>query len=306
MNFQNRYPFIGKSKHYAFIYFSSQEEACKAKKEPMHITYIQEYKKDANLLFNCFELTVTLKQLEEFFQLLIQSYLLMKLKKLRLRMVLIDIKMLKNKEHLVQLKKRILQVLVGWMGLNQKRQKIIYLQNMYADHLSRMLLKKLLQLLSKECGYGNIQLIRLEKMQQGFQQIIRIGYFVFVQASYTNKLVKNFKEIKNLFDPNVETACVNTFNIFFLNNQQSQQRGHLIEDCILGHPALVLKECHILLIKCMKNVRQWRNEKIFPIINSRISLTFQAKYTSLVQKPDIQQQISPQVLPFNKSQVQLI
>ena len=36
-------------------------------REPMRITYIQEYEKDANLFFAGFEQTVTLKQLEEFF-----------------------------------------------------------------------------------------------------------------------------------------------------------------------------------------------------------------------------------------------
>lgn len=36
-------------------------------REPMRITYIQDYEKDANLFFAGFDLNITLKQLEEFF-----------------------------------------------------------------------------------------------------------------------------------------------------------------------------------------------------------------------------------------------
>lgn len=36
-------------------------------REPMRITYIQDYERDANLFFAGFDLNISLKQLEEFF-----------------------------------------------------------------------------------------------------------------------------------------------------------------------------------------------------------------------------------------------
>ena len=65
-----RYPFIGKSKHFAFIFFSSKEEAEKAKdamnykellRHQMRITKIQEHEKEANLFFAGFAPETTLK-----------------------------------------------------------------------------------------------------------------------------------------------------------------------------------------------------------------------------------------------------
>ncbi|CAK67668.1 unnamed protein product (macronuclear) [Paramecium tetraurelia] len=357
----HRYPFIGKSKHYAFIYFSSQEEARKAKeamnykqllREPMRITYIQEYEKDANLFFAGFELTVTLKQLEEFF-LKWGQVVSVKLstdenkksrgygwvqyeKKEQANALLADstdgtiaynektkvivkrfvkkgqtdredkrnnlyIKNfwpslenydLDNAEVRESLEKEMREKLNEWfsgygsivsilvkidverkapfafvsfnrhqdakeaqrtLGTTQKRDPLstgrmmyvgwaqtktdrkqqrdnnVFAKYIYADHLSRNVTEEMIRTTLKECGYGDIQTIRLEKMQQGFQQIIRIGYIVFDQASDANKLVKNFKEnekfeeIKKLFDPSVETAGGKYFQHLF--PQQSQQRG---------------------------------------------------------------------------------
>ncbi|CAD8127216.1 unnamed protein product [Paramecium sonneborni] len=122
---------------------------------------------------------------------------------------------------------------VGWAQTKtdrkQQRDNNIFARYIYADHLSRNVTEEMIRSTLKECGYGDIQTVRLEKMQQGFQQIIRIGYIVFEQSSDANKLVKNFKEnekfeeIKKLFDPNVETAGGKYFQHLF--PQQSQQRG---------------------------------------------------------------------------------
>lgn len=55
-----RYPFIGKSRHFAFVYFTSQEEAMKAKeglnykrllKQPVRITTLKDYEPEGNLFF---------------------------------------------------------------------------------------------------------------------------------------------------------------------------------------------------------------------------------------------------------------
>ncbi|CAD8133076.1 unnamed protein product [Paramecium pentaurelia] len=358
---QALYPLIGKSKHYAFIYFSSQEEARKAKeamnykqllREPMRITYIQEYEKDANLFFAGFELTTTLKQLEEFFlkwgQVVSVKLSIDENKKSRgygwvqyekkeqanalladstdgtimynekkpiivKRFVKkgqsdredkrnnlyiknfwpsLDTYDLDNAEVRESLEKEMRTKLDEWfngfgqivsilvkidierkapfafvsfnrhqdakeaqrtLGTNQKKDPLstgrmmyvgwaqtktdrkqqrdnnIFAKYIYADHLSRNVTEEMIRTTLNECGYGDIQMIRLEKMQQGFQQIIRIGYIVFEQASDANKLIKNFKsnekfeEIKKLFDPNVETAGGKYFQHLF--PQQSQQRG---------------------------------------------------------------------------------
>ncbi|CAD8119747.1 unnamed protein product [Paramecium sonneborni] len=363
----HRYPFIGKSKHYAFIYFSTQEEARKAKeamnykqllREPIRITYIQDYEKDANLFFAGFELNVTLKQLEEFFskwgqvvsvklsvdenkksrgygwvqyekkeqanQLLTESQLNEGTVKYNEKTSIIvkrfvkkgtseredkrsnlyiknfwtslDSFDLENNQVREQLESEMRTKLNEWfstygsiisvlvkidlerkapyaflsfsryqdakeaqrtlgttLGTNQQKDPLntgrkmyvgwaqtkkdrkqqrdnnIYSKYIYADHLNRNVTEDMIRQTLKEAGYGDIYMIRLEKMQQGFQQIIRIGYIVFEQASDANKLIKSFKEnekfdeIKKLFDQNVEQAGGKYFQHLF--PQQSQQRG---------------------------------------------------------------------------------
>ncbi|CAD8108620.1 unnamed protein product [Paramecium primaurelia] len=122
---------------------------------------------------------------------------------------------------------------VGWAQTKtdrkQQRDNNIYSKYIYADHLNRNVTEEMIRQTLKDAGYGDISMIRLEKMQQGFQQIIRIGYIVFEQAQDANKLIKSFKEnekfdeIKNLFDQNVEQAGGKYFQHLF--PQQSQQRG---------------------------------------------------------------------------------
>ncbi|CAD8179472.1 unnamed protein product [Paramecium octaurelia] len=122
---------------------------------------------------------------------------------------------------------------VGWAQTKTDRKQLrdnnVYSKYIYADHLNRNVTEEMIRQTLKEAGYGDISMIRLEKMQQGFQQIIRIGYIVFDQASDANKLIKSFKEnekfdeIKKLFDQNVEQAGGKYFQHLF--PQQSQQRG---------------------------------------------------------------------------------
>ncbi|CAD8206317.1 unnamed protein product [Paramecium octaurelia] len=121
---------------------------------------------------------------------------------------------------------------VGWAQTKtdrkQQRDNNIYQKYVYADHLNRNVTEDMIRQTLKDAGYGDICMIRLEKMQQGFQQIIRIGYIVFEQAQDANKLIKSFKEnekfdeIKNLFDPNVEQAGGKYFQHLFPQHSQSK------------------------------------------------------------------------------------
>ncbi|CAD8045110.1 unnamed protein product [Paramecium primaurelia] len=363
----HRFPFIGKSKHFAFIYFSTQEEARKAKeamnykqllREPMRITYIQEYDKDANLFFAGFELNVTLQQLEQFFskwgqvvsvklsvdqnkksrgygwvqyerkeqannlltesqqnegkvqynektQIIVKRFVKKgtneredKRSNLYIKnfWTSLDTFDLENNQVREQLEGEmrtklnewfstygsIISILVkidierkapfafvsfsrhqdakeaqktlgttlgtnaqkdplntgrkmyvGWAQTKTDRKQLrdnnFYSKYIYADHLNRNVTEDMIRQTLKDAGYGDICMIRLEKMQQGFQQIIRIGYIVFDQASDANKLIKSFKEnekfdeIKKLFDQNVEQAGGKYFQHLF--PQLSQQRG---------------------------------------------------------------------------------
>ncbi|CAK57215.1 unnamed protein product (macronuclear) [Paramecium tetraurelia] len=362
----HRYQFIGKSKHYAFIYFSSQEEARKAKeamnykqllRDPMRITYIQDYEKDANLFFAGFELNVSLKQLEEFFTkwgavvsvklsvdenkksrgygwvqyekkdqadaLLTESQqnegkvsynektsIIVKrfvrkgqteredkrcnlyIKNFWTSLDAVDLTNNQVREQLeIEMRAKlnewfitygpIISILVkidlerkapfafvsfsrhqdakeaqrtlgttlganpskdplntgrkmyvGWAQTKtdrkQQRDNNVYQKYIYADHLNRNVTEDVIRQTLKDAGYGDICMIRLEKMQQGFQQIIRIGYIVFEQGSDANKLIKSFKEnekfdeIKSLFDPNVEQAGGKYFQHLFPQHSQSK------------------------------------------------------------------------------------
>lgn len=55
-----RYPFIGQSKHFAFVYFTTKDEAVKAReamnykrilKKPIRVTTLATYDREANLFF---------------------------------------------------------------------------------------------------------------------------------------------------------------------------------------------------------------------------------------------------------------
>ena len=72
----HRYPFVGISKHFGFIYFNTKEEAQNAKKalnytklvkKPLRIVEIKPFEKEANLFFNGFGKDVALTAVENFF-----------------------------------------------------------------------------------------------------------------------------------------------------------------------------------------------------------------------------------------------
>ncbi|CAD8128000.1 unnamed protein product [Paramecium sonneborni] len=444
----HRYPFIGKSKHYAFIYFSSQEEARKAKeamnykqllREPMRITYIQEYEKDANLFFAGFELTITLKQLEEFFlkwgQVVSVKLSTDESKKSRgygwvqfekkeqadallaectdgtiqynekTKIIIkrfvkkgttdredkrnnlyiknfwpsLEGQDLENAEVREQLEKEmrakldewfkgygsIVSILVkidverkapfafvsfnkhqdakeaqrtlgttqkkdplntgrmmyvGWaqtkIDRKQQRENNIFARYIYADHLSRNVTEDMIRTTLKECGYGDIQMIRLEKMQQGFQQIIRIGYIVFEQASDANKLVKNFKEnekfeeIKKLFDPNVDTAGGKYFQHLF--PQQSQQRGQRRNNqrqspnrriySMPQGPNPFGQRMPFPPYQMQQRMQGPGGRRPFPQQIPGFPQPIRPNLPPPVQQVDTQQQIPSQIIPFNQRQ----
>lgn len=72
----HRYPFIGKSKHYAFISYSAKEEAEIARttmnyrellRHPIRVTKSQEFDRDANIFFSGFPSNASIKKVDEFF-----------------------------------------------------------------------------------------------------------------------------------------------------------------------------------------------------------------------------------------------
>ncbi|KAM3146899.1 hypothetical protein pb186bvf_001053 [Paramecium bursaria] len=125
------------------------------------------------------------------------------------------------------------QMYVGWAQVKkdrkQQRDNNINARYVYMEHLARHITEDDIKKTLKECGYADVVLVRLEKVQNSFTSIIRIGYLVFEQAADANRLIRTFKEnekldlIKGLFEAQ-QDANKYFQHLFQQPRQQRNQR----------------------------------------------------------------------------------